>query len=144
VRSVGLVVLRLAVAFALMHTGVRMLSAASSESASDLATKGFGGVLVTCATALAAGFLTPIVVTVVVVTGVAAGIAAGWSVLVPAEATLVASYVPVLELAILVSVGMLGPGAYSVDAHLFGRQEIIIPPRSARPTVDARESAFDE
>ena len=29
----------------------------------------------------------------------------------------------------LISLALTGPGAYSLDAHLFGRQEIIIPPR---------------
>jgi multisubunit Na+/H+ antiporter MnhB subunit len=37
----------------------------------------------------------------------------------------------VLGAAILVAVFLLGPGAFSVDARMFGRREIIIPP--ARP-----------
>ena len=39
----------------------------------------------------------------------------------------------VLGLTVLVAIVGLGPGAFSVDARLFGRREIIIPPRSARP-----------
>jgi guanyl-specific ribonuclease Sa len=30
---------------------------------------------------------------------------------------------------IAASIAMLGPGAYSVDGYLFGRREIVIPPR---------------
>jgi hypothetical protein len=32
---------------------------------------------------------------------------------------------------ILVAVVLLGPGAFSVDARLFGRREVIIPPLSS-------------
>ena len=38
----------------------------------------------------------------------------------------------IFGLAILLSVAILGPGAYSIDARLFGRREIIIPPVRAR------------
>jgi uncharacterized membrane protein YphA (DoxX/SURF4 family) len=38
----------------------------------------------------------------------------------------------IFGLAILLALAILGPGAYSVDARLFGRREIIIPPVSAR------------
>lgn len=31
-----------------------------------------------------------------------------------------------------VAVGLLGPGAYSVDAYLFGRRDIVIPPTSGK------------
>lgn len=34
-----------------------------------------------------------------------------------------------LALTITLSLALLGPGAYSVDAYLFGRREINIPPR---------------
>jgi uncharacterized membrane protein YphA (DoxX/SURF4 family) len=37
-----------------------------------------------------------------------------------------------LGLAILLALAILGPGAYSIDARLFGRREIIIPPARAR------------
>ena len=36
----------------------------------------------------------------------------------------------VLAAVIAAAIVFLGPGAYSVDARLFGRREIIIPPRS--------------
>jgi uncharacterized membrane protein YphA (DoxX/SURF4 family) len=31
------------------------------------------------------------------------------------------------------AIGFLGPGAFSLDSRLFGRREIIIPPRSGLP-----------
>jgi uncharacterized membrane protein YphA (DoxX/SURF4 family) len=39
----------------------------------------------------------------------------------------------VLGSAILIAVILLGPGAFSFDAHLFGRREIIIPRMSSLP-----------
>ena len=38
----------------------------------------------------------------------------------------------IFGLAILLALAILGPGAYSIDARLFGRREIIIPPVRAR------------
>jgi uncharacterized membrane protein YphA (DoxX/SURF4 family) len=38
----------------------------------------------------------------------------------------------IFGLAILLAVAVLGPGAFSVDARLFGRREIIIPPAGIR------------
>ena len=38
----------------------------------------------------------------------------------------------IFGLAILLALAILGPGAYSIDARLFGRREIIIPPISPR------------
>jgi uncharacterized membrane protein YphA (DoxX/SURF4 family) len=39
----------------------------------------------------------------------------------------------ILATTIAVSIALLGPGAFSVDARLFGRREIIIPPSSDSP-----------
>jgi uncharacterized membrane protein YphA (DoxX/SURF4 family) len=38
----------------------------------------------------------------------------------------------IFGLAILLALAVLGPGAYSIDARLFGRREIIIPPLRVR------------
>jgi uncharacterized membrane protein YphA (DoxX/SURF4 family) len=38
----------------------------------------------------------------------------------------------IFGLAILLALAILGPGAYSIDARLFGRREIIIPPANVR------------
>jgi uncharacterized membrane protein YphA (DoxX/SURF4 family) len=71
------------------------------------------------------GFLTPLAGVVVGLE--AAGI--GLSLLPACSRTLFDSYPSVVfGVAILVAIIVLGPGAYSVDARLFGRREIIIPP----------------
>ena len=41
----------------------------------------------------------------------------------------------ILEAGISFSLALLGPGAYSVDARLFGREEIIIPARKQMPAA---------
>jgi len=45
---------------------------------------------------------------------------------------LIAPTTIVLSTAIMVAVICLGPGAFSLDARLFGRREIVIPPSSSR------------
>ena len=40
---------------------------------------------------------------------------------------------PMLAVAMTVAIVFLGPGAFSLDARLFGRREIIIPPSSRWP-----------
>ena len=37
----------------------------------------------------------------------------------------------VVRLAVTVAIGLLGPGAFSIDARLFGRREIFIPAKDA-------------
>lgn len=72
------------------------------------------------------GFLTPIVGIVVGL----AGIGVGCSVFPSCTPTLFTSFVAlVFALAILLAIIIMGPGAFSVDARLFGRREIIIPRR---------------
>jgi hypothetical protein len=82
-----------------------------------------GGVLLTI------GFLTPVVTTLVVI-----GSAATILFSIPACAVgLSESRVSIaLAGAILAAVFLMGPGAFSVDASLFGRREIIIPPSAPR------------
>jgi uncharacterized membrane protein YphA (DoxX/SURF4 family) len=71
------------------------------------------------------GFLTPLTVAIVGLGG--AGIALSW---LPApipnllDSELATFFIVIMAAAI----GLLGPGAFSVDARLFGRREIIIPP----------------
>jgi hypothetical protein len=70
------------------------------------------------------GFLTPIV-GAVVATG---AIAIGFSLLPACSPTLFDSRTPVvLAVTMLLAIVVLGPGAVSVDARIFGRREIIIP-----------------
>lgn len=73
------------------------------------------------------GLLTPVVGVVVGL----AGIGVACSLLPDCVPPLFGSGVPlVFAGAILVAIIILGPGAFSVDARMFGRREIIIPRRS--------------
>jgi uncharacterized membrane protein YphA (DoxX/SURF4 family) len=73
---------------------------------------------------LLAGLMTPIAGAVAGLTGIVAGV--GSMPLDVARAALVASAAGAIVL--------LGPGAFSIDARLFGRREIIIP-HDPRPTA---------
>jgi uncharacterized membrane protein YphA (DoxX/SURF4 family) len=80
--------------------------------------------------ALLIGFLTPVAGSLVTLGEV--GIALSWVPLVPAnpfEAKLVTLFVATVSASII----LLGPGALSLDARLFGRREIIIPRSSQHP-----------
>ena len=73
--------------------------------------------------ALLAGFLTPIA-------GAAAGLstvylAATWDPS-PAPAFFIDRFPALLVLAVSAALAMLGPGAHSLDAYLFGRREILV------------------
>jgi uncharacterized membrane protein YphA (DoxX/SURF4 family) len=90
-----------------------------------------GSLAIASGLALLAGFLTPIAGSL---TGLgAAGIILSWF-SIPSgelETKLMSSLIVVMAVAIT----LLGPGALSLDARLFGRREIIIPrvPRSPQP-----------
>jgi uncharacterized membrane protein YphA (DoxX/SURF4 family) len=48
----------------------------------------------------------------------------------PPFAMLAAPLLVLLVAVTAVGIGLLGPGAFSIDGRLFGRREIVIPPRS--------------
>ena len=83
-----------------------------------------GAVTILSGASLVVGFLTPLAGTMVGI--VIAATAALW---IPAPSVnLFDTLLPALLTAIIaISVVILGPGALSVDARLFGRREIIIP-----------------
>jgi len=83
-----------------------------------------GGLGVTTGTLLLIGFLTP---------AAAAGAIGLW--LFPGRTSnlFAGGFSEAFALAILLSLIMLGPGAFSIDARLFGRREIIIPRIAPRP-----------
>jgi uncharacterized membrane protein YphA (DoxX/SURF4 family) len=76
------------------------------------------------------GYLTPIA-------GAAVGLGAiGVELsLLPACASTLFDSRPAIVFAVtmLVAILLLGPGAFSLDARIFGRREIIIPPRTSLP-----------
>lgn len=76
------------------------------------------------------GLLTPVVGIVIALSGIGRA-----SSLFPScTRPLFGSGIPLLfAVSILMAIVALGPGAFSVDARLFGRREIIIPRRSGLP-----------
>jgi uncharacterized membrane protein YphA (DoxX/SURF4 family) len=56
------------------------------------------------------------------------------------DKTVAALFLVVMSIAIT----LLGPGAFSLDARLFGRREIIIPEASRPPLHDVRKSQDEE
>jgi hypothetical protein len=75
---------------------------------------------------LSVGFLTPIV-------GILVGLGAlgiGLSYLPACTPNLFDAKLPAIQAAtMLIAIVLLGPGAFSIDSRVFGRREIIIPPR---------------
>jgi hypothetical protein len=71
------------------------------------------------------GFLTPIAATAVGLGGIGVALS-----LLPActPAVFDSHLAMIFAVAILIGIILLGPGAFSVDARLFGRRQIIIPP----------------
>lgn len=129
----GLLLLRLTLGIYLMVQGVRI-----TEPLMDTGTP---PTILTALTALAmlvggvlgaVGILTPITQSVSAAAGLVALIDALWA----------SAAVPGLDIpwplalfitVVAVSLVSLGPGAYSIDASLFGRKEISIPPFSGPP-----------
>jgi len=88
-----------------------------------------GAVLLLGGAGLVAGFLTPFASLLVGLSVL--GIALSWLPAPPVAALGLSLTAMMLVLAL--GIALLGPGAFSVDGHLFGRREIVIPPRQREP-----------
>jgi len=119
-RGFGLLLLRLAVGSAAVMQGVGYLIASVPATASAW----FIGALLTLSGALVViGFLTPIASIGILVASICLELAATPK----AASPLYVRVVAIEAVAISVALAILGAGAYSLDAYLFGRREIIIP-----------------
>jgi len=99
------------------------------ESDATLATWFAGLAAVASGALLLIGLLTPIAGAVVALGGAGAGL----SLLPPCTASQFDSKLSIVfAVTMLLAIIVLGPGAYSIDARLFGRREIIIPPPISR------------
>jgi uncharacterized membrane protein YphA (DoxX/SURF4 family) len=119
--GVGLILLRLAVAVGAIFHGVCRLIASSGPTpilwATGLLECLIGG-------ALLIGFLTPVAGCLATVANTASGASVMLASGLLADARAATSIIlAVMSLALV----LLGPGAFSLDARIFGRREIIIP-----------------
>jgi len=126
--AVGLLLLRLLFATRFIAEGVDRLTAVAGVEgvAGGGIGTGVGLFVVLCAVLLGVGFLTPFAQGLLAVVDVVAS--ADPALAVPARIALPGLF-PAFEACVLMCMAVIGPGAYSLDARLFGREEIIIPPR---------------
>lgn len=112
----GLLLLRATVGLTVLGLGVLYVLPAHPEPGTWMA-----GLLAMCTGAsLIVGLLTPLA-------AILAAIGTTCVALTPPTPMLVDWRIDMLITLVAVSVALLGPGAYSIDARLFGRREIIIP-----------------
>jgi uncharacterized membrane protein YphA (DoxX/SURF4 family) len=126
---VALLLLRAIVGLTAIVQGFLYLSRGGRSSAGGLL---FGALLAISGVCLMIGFLTPIASIVAGIGCVASNIS--W---LPAPVTtLFDGRLVSLEMVVMaVSIALLGPGAFALDARLFGRREIVIPPAPRDPKV---------
>jgi uncharacterized membrane protein YphA (DoxX/SURF4 family) len=118
--GIGLLLLRVALGGIALLLGTLELTVSTGRSpvvwmaASILLASGVGLII---------GFMTPVASSLVGLCVL--GILFTW---IPAPP--LTSMVAILTVITALAIALLGPGAFSVDGHLFGRREIVIPPRS--------------
>ena len=118
--GIGLLLLRALVGCSLIVQGVAYVQSPNRGPALwGAATLAFTG-----GAFLLAGLMTPLVAVLVAIGGI--GIAFSWIPL-PVQ-DLFDSYLAIIDLIVLsIAMFLLGPGAFSLDARMFGRREITIP-----------------
>jgi|KBSMisStaDraftv2_1062788.scaffolds.fasta_scaffold104783_2 putative oxidoreductase len=121
--GVGLLLLRVSVGGTATVQGVLYLSGVANHS---IAVWLIGFTLILCGLALTVGLLTPLAGLFVGLC--VSGIALSW-IPVPPFPLLDSKLADSGMIIIAVAIALLGPGAFSFDGYLFGRREIVIPPR---------------
>jgi len=77
---------------------------------------------------LLAGLMTPVVAVIVAIGGI--GVALAW---IPGLDFFDGSFAVINRIVLSIAIALLGPGAFSLDALMFGRREITIPTKSHLP-----------
>jgi uncharacterized membrane protein YphA (DoxX/SURF4 family) len=122
--GVGLVLMRLTVALSAFVQGANTLIKSHAQIFGCLT----GSLEILVASAIMIGFLTPIAGACASLGNLTSGVS--WILTYDDKANAVVSLYLVV---ICIAITLLGPGAFSLDARLFGRREIIIPERSRPP-----------
>jgi uncharacterized membrane protein YphA (DoxX/SURF4 family) len=128
----GLLMLRLALAGSLVADGAQLVTGARALGSGSDGPALVAFLLLVCAALLCTGFLSDLVpFAVICMQAITIGMRF-WTIgMLMTHAAVMQTLM--LELALALALAMTGPGAYSIDARLFGRQEIVIPPALGRP-----------
>jgi len=124
--GVGLLLLRAAVgAVVTVQWGVDLVEGSNLRLGAWMA----GLLAVACGLSLLTGFLTPLA-SILAGLGIAS-VAFSW-LPTPTPNLFEDKLAIILAIIIAAAISLLGPGAFSLDARLFGRREIIIPPMAPK------------
>lgn len=121
--GLGLLLLRLAVGAVAIVLGVSCITSAAHRVLSVWLV---GAILTASGAALIVGLVT--VIASVLLGLSILGIALAW-IPTPPLGSLGAPMIGVLVAIVALGIALIGPGAFSLDGYLFGRREIVIPPR---------------
>ena len=133
--GIGLIFLRLIVAVNAIICGINALVGPTSHAINVWAV---GPLAIAVGTALLVGFLTPAASAAATVGYLATGVS---SFLRTEANNHIGTFAAIDLAAISAALVLLGPGAFSLDARLFGRREIIIPEGRVHLVDDSRENS---